>query len=56
MDGELLEHIGPLRVKVESHLREPLEIAGAGDLVGQQHPGGVALVNQLCDLEGEREK
>ena len=45
VDGELLEHIGLLGVKVESHLREPLKAAEAGHLVRDEHSSRVTLVD-----------
>ena len=56
MDGQLLEDVRFLGVKVEPHLREPLEAAGVGDLVGYEHPRGVSLVDQLRDLWGSGEE
>ena len=56
VDGQLLEDVRFLGVKVEPHLREPLEAAGVGDLVGYEHPRGISLVDQLRDLWGSGEE
>ena len=50
VDGELLQDIRFLGVKVESHLGEPVEVASVRHFVGDQHPCGVSLVNQLRNL------
>ena len=51
MDGELLQHVRLLGVKVEPHLGEPLEAAGVADIASEEHASGVPLVDQLCDLD-----
>ena len=51
VDGQLLKDIGLLGIKVESHLREPLKAASVGDLVGEQRPTSVSLVDQLSNLQ-----
>jgi len=50
MDAQLLQHVGVLRVKVESHLREPVERLRVGDAILYEHASDVSLMNQLCNL------
>ena len=50
VDGQLLQHIRFLGVKVESHLGQPIKRPWVVDLVVEQHAGGVPLVHQLRDL------
>ena len=54
VDRELLEDVRFLGVKVEPHLREPLEATGVSHLVGDEHPRGVSLVDQLRDLDRKK--
>lgn len=50
LDGQLLQHVRLLGIKVEAHLAEPLKRLGVVDLVFDQLPGHVPLVDQLSDL------
>ena len=60
VDRELLQNVRFLGVKVEPHLREPLEGACVCHFVCNEHSRGVSLVYQLSDLrerkEGGRER
>lgn len=49
VNRQLLQHVGLLRVKVEAHLRQPLEALRAADARLDQPAGDVALVHKLGD-------
>lgn len=54
LNGQLLQNVCLLGIKVEAHLTEPFERLGVVDLVLDQRPGHVALVHQLGDLREEK--
>ena len=49
VNRQLLQHVGLLRVKVEAHLRQPLEALRAADARLNEAAGDVALVHKLGD-------
>jgi len=50
LNGQLLQDIRVLGVKVHAHLHQPIKWLGALHLVADQHASDVSLVDQLCDL------
>ena len=54
LDGQLLEWVRVLGVKVEPHLTEPVEGFGAGYFVLQQLTGHITLMHKFSDLSKYR--
>ena len=50
VDGQLLQDVCLLGVKVESHLCKPFEAPGTADAISDEHSCHVTLVDQLSDL------
>lgn len=54
LNGQLLENICLLGVKIEAHLAQPVKGLGVVDLVFDQGPGHVTLVHELGDLKAKQ--